>query len=44
MVEVLSTCPTNWGLDPIESMKYLNENLKKEYPIGLFIDKVGDIK
>lgn len=44
MVEVLSTCPTNWGLNPIESIKWLNENMKKEYPIGVFVDKVGDLK
>ena len=42
MVEILSTCPTNWGLSPVESLKWLNENLKKEYPLGLFVDKVGD--
>ena len=29
LIEVLSTCPTNWGLDPIESIKWLNENMKK---------------
>ncbi|HDP78307.1 MAG TPA: 2-oxoglutarate oxidoreductase [Mesotoga infera] len=44
MVEVLSTCPTNWGLNPVESINWLNENMKKEYPIGVFVDKVGDIK
>ncbi|CCU83711.1 MULTISPECIES: thiamine pyrophosphate-dependent enzyme [Mesotoga] len=44
LIEVLSTCPTNWGLDPIESIKWLNENMKKEYPKGVFIDKVGDIR
>lgn len=44
LVEVLSTCPTNWGLDPIESIKWLNENMKKEYPEGVFVDKVGDIR
>lgn len=44
MVEVLSTCPTNWGLNPIESIKWLNENLKKEYPLGVFVDRVGDAK
>ncbi|MBN2219928.1 MAG: 2-oxoglutarate oxidoreductase [Kosmotogaceae bacterium] len=44
LVEVLSTCPTNWGLDPVESINWLNENMKKEYPIGVFVDKVGDIK
>ncbi|CEP78857.1 thiamine pyrophosphate-dependent enzyme [Defluviitoga tunisiensis] len=41
IVEVLSTCPTNWGLTPIESMEWLEENMVKEFPIGVFIDKVG---
>lgn len=41
IVEVLFTCPTNWGLTPIESMKWLEENMVKEFPIGVFIDKVG---
>jgi 2-oxoglutarate ferredoxin oxidoreductase subunit beta len=40
IVEVLSTCPTNWGLTPIESMQWLEENMVKEFPIGVFIDRV----
>lgn len=44
MVEVLATCPTNWGLNPIESMKWLKEKMYPEYPLGIFIDKVGDNK
>lgn len=44
LVEVLSTCPTNWGLSPLEAIKWLNENMKKEYPMGVFVDKVGDVK
>jgi len=44
MVEVLSTCPANWGLSLVESIKWLNENMKKEYPLGVFVDKVGDLK
>ncbi|MEQ8159535.1 MAG: 2-oxoglutarate oxidoreductase, partial [Mesotoga sp.] len=36
--------PTNWGLSPVESIKWLNENMKKEYPLGVFVDKVGDLK
>ncbi len=42
MVEVLSTCPTNWGLDPITSLKWLEEHMVPEYPLGVFVDKVGD--
>ncbi len=44
LVEVLSTCPTNWGMDPISSMKWLEENMTREYPLGVFVDKVGDEK
>jgi len=44
LVEVLSTCPTNWGLTPVESLKWLEENMTKELPLGVYVDKVGDIK
>ena len=36
MVEVLSTCPTNWGLSPVESMTWLEENMIPYYPLGVF--------
>lgn len=34
IVEVLSTCPTNWGLTPVESLKWLKENMMPYYPLG----------
>lgn len=34
MIEVLSTCPTNWGLTPLESLKWLEENMLPYYPLG----------
>ena len=36
LIEVLSTCPTNWGLNPIESMKWLGKNMIPYYPLGVF--------
>ncbi|SKC35648.1 thiamine pyrophosphate-dependent enzyme [Maledivibacter halophilus] len=36
IVEVLSTCPTNWGLSPAESLKWLEENMIPYYPLGNF--------
>ncbi len=39
LIEVLSTCPTNWGKSPEESLKWLNENMKQNYPLGVFKDK-----
>lgn len=38
IVEVLSTCPTNWGLSPIEALKWLNENMIPYYPLGVYKD------
>ena len=36
MVEILSTCPTNWGMSPIESLKWLGEQMIPYYPLGDF--------
>lgn len=36
IVEVLSTCPTNWGLTPVDSLKWLQDNLIPYYPMGNF--------
>ncbi len=33
-VEILSTCPTNWGIDPVKSLDWLRENLIPYYPLG----------
>jgi 2-oxoglutarate ferredoxin oxidoreductase subunit beta len=33
LVEVLSTCPTNWGLSPAEALKWLAENMIPYYPL-----------
>jgi 2-oxoglutarate/2-oxoacid ferredoxin oxidoreductase subunit beta len=34
-VEVLSTCPTNWGLSPRESEQWLEQNMIPYYPLGV---------
>jgi len=36
IVEVLSTCPTNWGMSPSKSMKWMEENMMPHYPLGVF--------
>jgi len=43
LVEILSTCPTNWGLSPVEAQKWVDENMVKEFPLGVFVDRVGDV-
>ena len=34
LIEVLSTCPTNWGMTPTESTKWLADNMIPYYPLG----------
>ena len=36
MVEILSTCPTNWGLSPAEAIEWLRENMIPRYPLGVY--------
>src|SRR5574344_848096 len=36
MVEFLSTCPTNWGKEPLPAMDWLKENMIKQYPLGCY--------
>ena len=41
LVEVLSTCPTNWGMNPVEALEWLQANMIPQYPLGVFKDKEG---
>lgn len=38
IVEVLSTCPTNWGLSPQEAIEWLRNNMMPYYPLGVYKD------
>ena len=33
-VEMLSTCPTNWGYNPVKALEWLRENMIPYYPLG----------
>ena len=37
-VEVLSTCPTNWGLTPVQSLSWVKDTMMQEFPLGVFKD------
>lgn len=39
LVEIVTSCPTNWGLSPLESLKFLEEKMLKEYPLGVYRDR-----
>ena len=43
-VEVLSTCPTNWGLTPVKAVQWLKENMIPYYPLGVIKDKGLEVR
>ena len=38
LVEVLSTCPTNWGMTPDKAMNWVDEKMIPYYPLGVYKD------
>jgi len=40
-VEVLSTCPTNWGLSPMASVKRIEAEMIPYFPLGVFKERTG---
>ena len=38
-VEIVTSCPTNWGLDPISALDFIKEKMLPEYPLGVLRDK-----
>lgn len=44
LIEVLSTCPTNWGMTPDKALKWLDENMIPYYPLGVYKDITSDEK
>ncbi|MFL6213377.1 MAG: 2-oxoacid:acceptor oxidoreductase family protein [Blastocatellia bacterium] len=41
LVEVLSPCPTGWGLQPTEACEWVEKNLMKYYPLGVIKDETA---
>ncbi len=41
IIEVLSTCPTNWGMTPVDALKRLNDEMIPYYPLGVYKDKAA---
>jgi len=44
MVEVLSTCPTNWGMTALESTEWMEKNMMPYFPMGVFKTPEGGAK
>ena len=44
LIEVVSTCPTNWGLTPTDALKWVDEKMLPYYPLGVYKDRSADKK
>lgn len=41
LVEILSPCPTNWKMTPLESWQWIDKEMVKEFPLGVIKDITG---
>ena len=39
LVEVISACPTNWGMTPSKALKWVEDNMIPYYPLGIYKDR-----
>ena len=39
LVEIVTSCPTNWGLDALDALDYLEDKMFAEFPLGVIRDK-----
>lgn len=39
LIEVVSSCPTNWGMTPVDALKWIDEKMIPYYPLGVYKDR-----
>ena len=45
LIEVVSSCPTNWGMTPQNALKWIEEKMLPQYPLGVYKDRSnGEVK
>ena len=44
LVEVVSTCPTNWGMTPQKALEWVDTNMLPYYPLGVYKDRSKEEK
>ena len=42
LIEVISTCPTNWGMTPEKALAWVDEKMIPYYPLGVYRDKTKE--
>ena len=41
LIEVVSACPTNWGMTPQKALEWVESDMLPYYPIGVYKDRSG---
>ena len=44
MVEIVTSCPTNWGMDALSALDFIEEKMLPEFPLGVIHDKSKEEK
>ena len=42
LIEVVSSCPTNWGMTPQQALDWVEEKMIPYYPLGVYKDKTSE--
>ena len=42
LIEVISSCPTNWGMTPEKALQWVDEKMIPYYPLGVYKDKYAE--
>ncbi len=42
LIEVVSSCPTNWGMTPQDALKWIDDNMLPYYPLGVYKDRSAE--
>ena len=42
LIEVISSCPTNWGMTPQKALEWVDEKMIPYYPLGVYKDKYAE--
>jgi 2-oxoisovalerate ferredoxin oxidoreductase beta subunit len=42
LIEILSPCPTGWGVSPVDSCKWIEEYLLPNFPLGVLKDRTAE--
>ena len=42
LIEVVSSCPTNWGMTPEKALQWIDEKMIPQYPLGVYKDRSAE--